>query len=168
MPSLPPSVLVIATWSMLVSAPLFAAPAGAHSIQAAQTAQAAAPATYATEAALKSALTSASGDATDMKTSPVSVTDQYRINLIHRVKPAGAIAHAVGTEVHHITDGAGTFVTGGVIKGQGAAATIEGGVSRRVAKGDVILVPENTPHWYKAIEGSISYLEIRFNAPAPK
>ncbi len=140
----------------------------AVSAQAAQTNPA--PATYTTEAALKGALKSASGNATDMQTSAVKNTDQYRINLVHRTKPAGAIAHTVGTEVHHVTEGAGTLVTGGtIVKGAGAnAATIEGGTSRRVAKGDVILIPENTPHWYKDIEGSIRYLEVRFDVPAPK
>lgn len=137
---------------------------------AAQGASTAASATYATEAALTGALKSASGDATEMQTSAVKNTDQYRINLVHRSKPAGAIAHTVGTEVHHVTEGAGTLVTGGTIvkAAGGGAASIQGGVSRRVAKGDVILIPENTPHWYKDIEGSITYLEVRFNVPAPK
>lgn len=133
-------------------------------------AQAAAGATYQTEAALKAALKSASGDPNDMQTAAVRNSDVYRINLVHRTKPAGAIAHTVGTEVHHITDGAATLVTGGtIVKGATAnQATIQGGVSRRVTKGDVILVPENMPHWYKDIEGQITYLEVRFNVPAPK
>ena len=126
--------------------------------------------TYQTEAALKSALKSASGDPNDMQTAAVSNTDVYRINMVHRTRPAGAIAHTVGTEVHHITEGAGTLVTGGtIVKGATPnAATIQGGVTRRVSKGDVILIPENMPHWYKAIEGQITYLEVRFNVPAPK
>jgi quercetin dioxygenase-like cupin family protein len=69
--------------------------------------------------------------------------------------------------VHHITEGAGTLVTGGVIvRAQGrGGATIEGGVSKRVSKGDVILIPAGTPHWYKEVEGTITYLEVRFNEP---
>lgn len=128
------------------------------------------PATYATEAALKAALKSASGDPHDMQTAGISNTDQYRINMVHRTRPAGAIAHTVGTEVHHIIEGSATLVTGGTIV-KGATpnqATIQGGVSRRVTRGDVVLVPENTPHWYKDIEGQITYLEVRFNVPAPK
>ena len=128
------------------------------------------PATYTTEAALKAALKSASGDPNDMQTAGVSNTDQYRINMVHRTRPAGAIAHTVGTEVHHIIEGSATLVTGGtIVKGAPPnQATIQGGVSRRVTRGDVILVPENTPHWYKDIEGQITYLEVRFNVPAPK
>jgi quercetin dioxygenase-like cupin family protein len=44
-------------------------------------------------------------------------------------------------------------------------AVIQDGESRHVVKGDVILIPENTPHWYKDVEGSITYLEVRFNVP---
>ena len=45
----------------------------------------------------------------------------------------------------------------------GGVATIQGGESRHVTKGDVILIPAGTPHWYKDVDGSITYLEVRFN-----
>jgi mannose-6-phosphate isomerase-like protein (cupin superfamily) len=32
---------------------------------------------------------------------------------------------------------------------------------RTVAKGDVIVVPPGTPHWFNAIDGTITYLESR-------
>ena len=48
---------------------------------------------------------------------------------------------------------------------EGAPGTIEGGVAQRVTKGDAILVPEGTPHQYTAVEGSVTYLEVRFNVP---
>ena len=105
----------------------------------------------------------------DMSTSAIALTDQYRLNIVRRGKGAGAIAHAGNTEVHYIIDGAATFVTGGTIArpaAQGAVAAIEGGVSRHVAKGDVVVIPENSPHWYKDVDGSITYLEVRFLAPA--
>jgi mannose-6-phosphate isomerase-like protein (cupin superfamily) len=161
----------LVVWTSLVafgSPWMTATAAAAGTGQAAATAAAAA--TYTTESALKGGLKSASGNPGDMQTAAVRNTDQYRINLVHRTQPAGAIAHAVGTEVHHITEGAGTLVTGGaIVKGATAGqATIQGGVSRRVTKGDVILIPENTPHWYRDIEGQITYLEVRFNVPVPK
>ena len=34
-----------------------------------------------------------------------------------------------------------------------------------MVKGDVIIVPPNTPHWYQDVEGTITYLEVRFVAP---
>jgi mannose-6-phosphate isomerase-like protein (cupin superfamily) len=129
------------------------------------------PATYLSEAELTSALKTAAQTAPDMHTAPVKNADHYRINVVRRTKAQGAIAHPDGTEVHHIIDGAATFVTGGAIVratnagARGGNATIEGGQSRRVAKGDVILIPAGTPHWYKDLEGSITYLEVRFDLP---
>ena len=126
------------------------------------------PATYKSAEELLAALQKADGRG-GMTSGAVSNTDQYRINLVHRVKPGAALAHAGNTEVHYITEGAGTLVTGGTIaKAAGGTATIENGETRRVKKGDVILIPASTPHWYKDIEGSISYLEVRFVATAAK
>jgi len=131
---------------------------------------AAAPATYLSEAELMTTLKEAAKSAPAMHTAPVKNADHYRINLVRRTTAAGAIAHPDGTEVHHIVDGAGTLVTGGTIVrpttagGRGSAgATIEGGVSRHVAKGDVVLIPAGTPHWYKDLDGTITYLEVRFD-----
>ena len=129
----------------------------------------AAPATYLTESEWTATLKEAAKTAPAMHTAPVKVADHYRINIVRRTTAQGAIAHPDGTEVHHIIEGAATFVTGGtIVRAAGAAAggaTIEGGQSRRVAKGDVILVPAGTPHWYKDLEGSITYLEVRFDLP---
>ena len=65
-----------------------------------------------------------------MTSGAVSNTDQYRINLVRRVKPGAALAHAGNTELHYITEGAGTLITGGAIaKAAGGSATIENGES---------------------------------------
>jgi mannose-6-phosphate isomerase-like protein (cupin superfamily) len=105
----------------------------------------------------------------EMTTSAVSNTDQYRINVVHRSKPAGAIAHPGNTELHYIIEGSATVVTGGTIKrpaaGSNEVASIEGGVTKHVTKGDVVIIPENSAHWYKEIDGQITYLEVRWLAP---
>ena len=126
-----------------------------------------APATYSSEAELMATLTEAAKAAPAMHTAPVKLADHYRINIVRRTTGQGAIVHPDGTEVHHIIEGAATFVTDGtIVRAAGApagAATIAGGQSRRVSKGDVILVPAGTPHWYTDLEGSITYLEVRFD-----
>ena len=134
-------------------------------LSAAQAPAPAPDATYKTEAQLLGALTA--GAATpDMLTSAVSNDDHHRINIVRRTKAAGAIAHEGFAELHHIMEGSGTLVTGGTIVrptgGRGGAATIQNGVSRHVSKGDVILVPSGMPHWYKDLDGTITYLEVRF------
>jgi len=135
-------------------------------------AQSASPAVYMSDADLMATLEETAKSAPAMHTAPVENADHYRINVVRRTTAQGAIAHPDGTEVHHIVDGSGTLVTGGSIVrstaagGRGSAgATIDGGVSRHVAKGDVILIPAGTPHWYKDLDGSITYLEVRFDLP---
>ena len=124
---------------------------------------------YKSDSELTAALQKAIATAQGMASSPVANTDQYRINVVRRGAAAGALAHAGNTEVHYIIDGSATFVSGGTIvrpTSGGAPAQIQGGVSRQVGKGDVVVIPENSPHWYKDVAGSVTYLEVRFVAPA--
>ena len=90
----------------------------------------------------------------------------------------GAIEHGKITEVYHMLEGAAVLVTGGTIPdGKPAApqsqvvtvlngpstmgARVEGGTSRRVKAGDVVIIPPNTAHWWSSLEGKISYLVVR-------
>ena len=116
--------------------------AAAMSVAQAQSPAPSRPATYMTGAELTGQIKTGIATRPEMATGRVANTDRYRINLIHRGAAAGAIVHAVGTEVHHITEGAATLVTGGTIvrPAGGGPATINGGVSRRVTKGDVVLI----------------------------
>lgn len=100
--------------------------------------------------------------------SPLGRGDHYQANVVRRTKAQGGGAHPMGSEVHLIMDGSGTFVTGGtVVRAQGQQGTIEGGTSRQVTKGDIVLVPAGTPHWYKTLDGTLTYLEVRFDLPTP-
>jgi mannose-6-phosphate isomerase-like protein (cupin superfamily) len=65
------------------------------------------------------------------------------------------------TEIYEIVEGAGTFVTGGTFDPKDRTAGIKGGESRRVSKGDFIVIPAGTAHWFSSIDGSITYLETR-------
>ena len=139
------------------------------------------PAVYKSAQELMATLAKSAETRTDQASSPIDNESHYRINIVKRGSPGVAMAHATGpakgTEVHYIIDGAATVVTGGtLIRPTGAAAKgagaptgkIEGGVSRRVTKGDVIVIPAGTPHWYKEVEGSVTYLEVRFDVDLGK
>ena len=39
--------------------------------------------------------------------------------------------------------------------------SINGGVSRRVGPGDVIVIPGNLPHWWSSLDTDIRYLIFR-------
>jgi mannose-6-phosphate isomerase-like protein (cupin superfamily) len=85
-------------------------------------------------------------------------------------EPQYAIVHPFSMETYYIIEGTGSLVTGGVLDPAPAAPAdpdivrskgIRNGETRTVAKGDVIVVPPGTPHWFTAIDGSITYLESR-------
>ena len=85
-------------------------------------------------------------------------------------QPQYAIVHPFSTEIYYIVEGTGTLVTGGALELPLAPSTdadvirskaITDGMIRKVAKGDVIVVPPGTPHWFSAIDGTITYLESR-------
>jgi mannose-6-phosphate isomerase-like protein (cupin superfamily) len=124
---------------------------------------------FKSNADLQAVLQKAIAGAADMASSAVANTDQYRVNIVHRPKANGAIAHPGNTELHYIIDGSGTVVTGGKIVRQAGApagsATIEGGETHKVTKGDIIIVPAGSPHMYSEVNGEITYLEVRFVAP---
>jgi mannose-6-phosphate isomerase-like protein (cupin superfamily) len=74
------------------------------------------------------------------------------------------------TEVYYILEGSGTLVTGGTIPDAKPMAPnsttlqgsrIEGGLSRHVAKGDVIIIPGRVPHWFSNLETDMRYLITR-------
>lgn len=115
---------------------------------------------------------------------PIRVADAggYHVGVyvVNRPKAATppAIYHETRvTEVYHMLKGAGTLVTGGTVVGpivreapgttilsmlnnvRGTA--IKGGVSRRIATGDVVVIPGYVPHWWSNIESDMAYLVIR-------
>jgi len=85
-------------------------------------------------------------------------------------EPQYAVVHPFSAETYYIVDGSGTLVTGGTLVMPLAPSAdpdvvrskaIKDGVTRKVAKGDVIVVPPGTAHWFDAIDGTITYLESR-------
>jgi mannose-6-phosphate isomerase-like protein (cupin superfamily) len=91
----------------------------------------------------------------------------YNVSLEYRAAVANAAVHETEAELFYVIDGSATLVTGGKLTADatrnGANLTgkgIEGGSSRKVAKGDFIMVPENTPHWFSAIDGTVVLMSL--------
>ncbi len=101
----------------------------------------------------------------------------YGANLEYRTSVGPAAVHEKEAELFYVIDGSGTLTTGGKLaneKRTNAAnltgTGIEGGKSQAVAKGDFVIVPENTPHWFSAINGTIVLMSLhvpRSGAPNP-
>jgi mannose-6-phosphate isomerase-like protein (cupin superfamily) len=91
----------------------------------------------------------------------------YNANLEYRASVGPAAVHEKEAEVFYVIDGSATMVTGGTLVNEKranpenlAGTGIEGGMTRSVAKGDFIIVPENTPHWFSAINGTITLMTL--------
>jgi len=80
-------------------------------------------------------------------------------------EPNHASMHPDVTEIYYIVEGSGTFMTGGtLLDPENRAAGIKGGVARDVARGDFIVLPPGTAHWFSKINRSVTYIETRFAA----
>lgn len=133
------------------------------------------PATDVTAADIQNFVTQLPRDAISDR--PIRVVDVggYRVGVFGVFRPTSvtqdAVLHEVKTtEIYYMLDGAGTLVTGGRLvdeRRESPTATtvrgsrIEGGVSRRVTKGDVVIIPGRVPHWWSHLDGDISYLIFR-------
>jgi mannose-6-phosphate isomerase-like protein (cupin superfamily) len=128
------------------------------------------PAIFKSAADLAAVLSKATVNAGGMSSSNVTTTDQYRVSLVKRDKAAGALAHPGNTELLYIVEGAGTLITGGTLVpgGGGKPASIANGVSQKIVKGDVVIVPAGSAHWFAAVDAPITYLEVRWLAPGPR
>src|SRR6266852_7840524 len=114
----------------------------------------------------------AAAPVSDQQIRVVSVNGDYNVGVgvVHRAKTAGrdiggGVEHSQITEVYHVISGNGTLVTGGTIQNakeipadnqvvtvlNGPSTNggpVMNGVSRKLAPGDVVIIPPNTPHWF--------------------
>ena len=88
----------------------------------------------------------------------------YPFQLEYRTTTTPPSIHPTHAELIEIIEGSCTLITGGKLIGAKPAApgamtqggtAIEGGTPRKVAKGDYIMVPANTPHQYTEVKGLV-------------
>jgi mannose-6-phosphate isomerase-like protein (cupin superfamily) len=93
----------------------------------------------------------------------------YTVNLEYRVAglSANAAVHEREAELFYVVDGSGTMVTGGKLRDEKRTnaenlqgSGIDNGMTRHVAKGDVIMVPEGSPHWFSQIDGALVLMSL--------
>ena len=92
----------------------------------------------------------------------------YMIHTSRRVVPGMAEVHGLDTDLIHVLEGSATFVTGGravdlknTAPDEWRGASIEGGETRVLAPGDVIIVPAGVPHWFKDVRGPLLYYTVK-------
>lgn len=92
----------------------------------------------------------------------------YRIHASRRDGPGMAEVHHGETDIIYVQDGSATFVTGGKVvdetepqPGEIRGSAIQDGETRALRKGDVIVVPGGTPHWFKEIAAPFTYYVVK-------
>ncbi|MQA90590.1 MAG: hypothetical protein GEU90_10190 [Gemmatimonas sp.] len=104
------------------------------------------------------------------------------VGILHRTatsaegSPVTGIVHSEVTEVYYITSGSGTLVTGGEIVNRSPPMTgqivdevvgpsftgeSQGGQSRVVSEGDVVVIPAGVFHGWPEVPDHVTYLSIR-------
>ena len=91
----------------------------------------------------------------------------YTVNMEHRIAGQGAAVHEKEAEMFYVIDGAGTLVTGGKLVDEKrtndanlSGTSIQSGVSKKVNKGDWIIVPEGVPHQFPAVEKNLTLMSV--------
>lgn len=97
---------------------------------------------------------------------------EYTVSVLSRSAAGQVEVHEKETDIFYVTDGEATFVTGGTMIGgkttapnQVRGTDIQGGQSRHLTKGDVIVIPAGVPHWFKEVPKSIQYLTVKSIKP---
>jgi glc operon protein GlcG len=92
----------------------------------------------------------------------------YKIHASRRDGPGMAEVHHWETDVMLVLEGSATLVLGGAVQdpqetepGQVRGPMIVGGQAHRIAKGDVLVIPAGVPHWFKEVQGPMTYFVVK-------
>ncbi len=103
---------------------------------------------------------------------PLIPGDAYNVQTNKRTANGNIEIHEKETDIFYIMDGSATIIVGGSAveprqtrPGQMTAKDIKDGQSYNLKKGDVLVIPAGTPHWFKQVNGSINYLTVKSIKP---
>jgi len=132
--------------------------------------QPAAPKTFASAADVTALIAKAKSDRKQDQANFIQQILQlapYNANLEYRAAVGPASVHEKEAELFFVVEGSGTLVTGGKLASERrtnaenlSGTAIDGGASRNVAKGDYFIVPENTPHWFSKVNGTLVLMSL--------
>lgn len=95
-------------------------------------------------------------------------SDKYMVHASRREKPGQAEIHTQDADIVYVLDGTATLVTGGTALNVKETAldemrgdSIQGGETRQLVKGDVVIIPAGTPHWFKESTNPFLYYVVK-------
>ena len=99
---------------------------------------------------------------------PLLENNDFKVHASQREAPGVAEIHTRDTDIIHVLEGSATLVTGGVAVEPKTIAPaelrgkeIKGGESRRLSRGDVIVIPNGVPHWFKQVDAPLLYYVVK-------
>jgi len=94
--------------------------------------------------------------------------ENYMVHASRREKAGMVEIHELDTDIIYVLDGTATIVTGGkssdakqIAPNEFRGTSVEGGETRELKKGDVLIVPKGTPHWFKKVDGAFLYYVVK-------
>jgi glc operon protein GlcG len=92
----------------------------------------------------------------------------YMVHASRREAPGQAEVHTLDTDIVYVLSGTATFVTGGMVvdpktvaPNEIRGASIRDGETRKLVPGDVIIVPNHTPHWFETVTAPFTYYVVK-------
>jgi len=92
----------------------------------------------------------------------------YMVHTSRREGPGMVEVHTKDTDILYVLEGSATIVTGGtMVDGKPIAADeirgreITGGDSRKLVPGDVMIIPNYVPHWFKEVQAPFLYYVVK-------
>jgi mannose-6-phosphate isomerase-like protein (cupin superfamily) len=102
------------------------------------------------------------------KGKPLIEVGDYKIHASRRDGPGIAEIHTRDTDIAYVLEGSATLVTGGkatALKSTGPeelrGSAIEGGDTRKLVAGDVVVIPNGVPHWFKEVKAPFLYYVVK-------
>lgn len=99
---------------------------------------------------------------------PLIEVGDYKIHASRREGPGMAEIHTRDTDIAYILQGSATLVTGGTAVGvkqigpeELRGTAIEGGETRELKVGDVVVIPNGIPHWFKRVQAPFLYYVVK-------
>ena len=92
----------------------------------------------------------------------------YMVHASHREKAGVVEIHDYDTDIVYVLKGSAQLITGGTPVGtktiaphEFRAPTVNGGETRRLVPGDVVIIPNGVPHWFKEVEAPLDYFVVK-------
>ncbi len=99
---------------------------------------------------------------------PILEEPSYKIHASTREQAGRSEVHELDTDIFYVLRGSATFVTGGTLVGGEIVApneirgsSIRDGVERKLVAGDLIIIPQGTPHWFRDVKGPFHYYTVK-------